>query len=261
MDRWSSFSRFGSRKLPTFHRCLQVWRQLTPARAQRAMPAPVWEGIAGQLTLLNQPHLAALILILLVTYIRPSELLALRTKDLVSPLATSPMLVGRDRSFQTGVRDGSVLMDQPWQWVNKLLLRLQVRDSGKKTEISCSIKIVQDCKQGFGTQRHDHVPHTSQWIQHRSGAGFRNFARSAINEVCGELSAVSQNTTIAADYHSLRPTPRNKLETLARRALPRNCWLGDCESSAYKRVSWQKRRIIWDCVSMCSTRSFDISMT
>ena len=42
--------------------------------------------------------------------------------------ATSPMLVGRDRSFRkvvftkTGVRDGLVLRDQRWfQWVNKLL--------------------------------------------------------------------------------------------------------------------------------------------
>ena len=46
MDRWPSFSRFGSRKLPRFHRCLQGWPQLTPARTRRAMPAQIWEGIA-----------------------------------------------------------------------------------------------------------------------------------------------------------------------------------------------------------------------
>ena len=39
MDLWSSFSRFG---VPTFHRRLEGWRQLTPVRT----PAPVWEGIA-----------------------------------------------------------------------------------------------------------------------------------------------------------------------------------------------------------------------
>ena len=43
---------------------------------ERVMPAPVWEGVAAQHTLLNQPHMAAVILILLVTYMRPSELLA-----------------------------------------------------------------------------------------------------------------------------------------------------------------------------------------
>ena len=42
------------------------------------MPAPVWEGIAAQLTLLNQPLMAAFILISLVTYMRPSELVVLR---------------------------------------------------------------------------------------------------------------------------------------------------------------------------------------
>ena len=86
MDRWLSFSCFGSRKLPRFHRCLSGWRQLTPARSRRAMPAPVWEGIAVQLTFLNQPLRAAFILISLVTYMRPSELLALRNKDRVPPL-------------------------------------------------------------------------------------------------------------------------------------------------------------------------------
>ena len=52
-----------------------------------AMPAPVWEGIAAHLTLLNHLCLAAFILILLVTYIRPSELPALREKDIAPPLA------------------------------------------------------------------------------------------------------------------------------------------------------------------------------
>ena len=115
MDRLSVIQPlWSSRKLPTFHRCFQVWRQLTPARARRAMPAPVWEGIAGQLTLLNQPHLAALILILLVTYIRPSELLALRTKDLVSPLVPLlPCLVGRDHCF----RNCSAYQDRGPRWV------------------------------------------------------------------------------------------------------------------------------------------------
>ena len=80
------FSRFGSRKLPRFHRCLQGWRQLT-ARTRRAMPAPVWEGIGTQLTLVNQLLMTAFILISLVTYMRPSELLQLRKNDLVPPLA------------------------------------------------------------------------------------------------------------------------------------------------------------------------------
>ena len=78
VDRRPSFSQSWSRNLPRFHRCSKEWRQFTPALTRRAMPAPVWEGIATQLTLLDHPHMAAFILILLVTYMRPSELLALR---------------------------------------------------------------------------------------------------------------------------------------------------------------------------------------
>ena len=90
MDRWLSFSRFGSSKQPKNHRCLTVWRQLTPARTRRAMPALVWKSIAAQLAVLNHPHLAAFIIILLVTNMRPSELLTLRKKDLVPPLVLLP---------------------------------------------------------------------------------------------------------------------------------------------------------------------------
>ena len=39
MDRWPSFSRFGSRKLARCHRCLNGWRSLTPARTRRAIQA------------------------------------------------------------------------------------------------------------------------------------------------------------------------------------------------------------------------------
>ena len=74
MDRWRLFSRFGPRKLPRFHTCSKGWRQLTPERTRRAMPAPVWDSIVAQLTLLHQSHMAAFILILLVTYMHPLEL-------------------------------------------------------------------------------------------------------------------------------------------------------------------------------------------
>ena len=45
------------------HRCSKELRQLTLARTQRAMPAPVWEGIATQLALHNHLHRAAFILV------------------------------------------------------------------------------------------------------------------------------------------------------------------------------------------------------
>ena len=101
------------------------------------MPAPVCKGIATQLTLFNQPLVAAFILILLVTYLRPSELLGIE-KEGSCPTAgaASSLLVGRDRSFRNwsvyqdrGPRWGRVLVDQRWlQWVSKLLPQLKAGD-------------------------------------------------------------------------------------------------------------------------------------
>ena len=87
--------------LPNLHRCLK-WegRQLTQARTGQAMQVPVWRGSAGRLTLLEHPRMAVFILILLVTYIRQSELLTLRKKGLVPPLVPLLKLVGRDLSFR-----------------------------------------------------------------------------------------------------------------------------------------------------------------
>ena len=79
VDRWPSFSRFGSSKL------------------QR-----------------NHPHVAVFTLILRVKYMRPSELLELKKKDLVPSLVPPlSMLVGRDRSS----RNGSVYQDWNPRWV------------------------------------------------------------------------------------------------------------------------------------------------
>ena len=55
------------------------------------MRAPVWEGLAAHFTLLKHLQLSAFILILLVTYLRPSELLALKEKVLVAQLV--PLLL------------------------------------------------------------------------------------------------------------------------------------------------------------------------
>ena len=100
------------------------------------MSAPVWERIAAHLT--SHLHMAVFILILLVAYIRPSELLAFKTKDLVPPLVPlfpcwSVVIAASKNgvSTKTGVRDGSVFMDQhQLQQVDKLLTMCQTRHSG-----------------------------------------------------------------------------------------------------------------------------------
>ena len=76
------------------------------------MPASVREGLAAQLILPNHLHLSQ---------VRPSELLALRKKGLVSPLVRlAPWCSVVIAVFEIGVptktavRDGSVFMDQRW---------------------------------------------------------------------------------------------------------------------------------------------------
>ena len=83
------------------------------------MPAPVWEGIASLLTPLKHLHAAVYILTLPVTYMRPLELLPSRKKDFVPPLVPlvpcwSIVIAASEAgvSTKTGIRDGSVSMDQ-----------------------------------------------------------------------------------------------------------------------------------------------------
>ena len=92
MDRWLSFSRFGSNRLPK-----------------------------------SSPHLPAFLLILRVTYMRPSELLDMNTVG-SCPVACATsshdvrslsQLGKREGRARTDVRDGSVLMHQCcFQWVD-----------------------------------------------------------------------------------------------------------------------------------------------
>ena len=185
-----SFSRFGSMKFSRFHRCLRRRRQLTPPRSRRATRAPVWERMQTQLTLFNHPHMVAFILILLMTFMRPSELLALRKKrSCPTACATSPMLVDRDRSF----RNWSVQQNWNPRWV---------------------------CSHGPASpQVPGHVPNASKWSRHRSGARFRNIARSAETrsvEGLQQCQMIRQKQSFGGSLPlSPAPTPKQAANTRA----------------------------------------------
>ena len=144
---------------------------------RRAMPAPT------QLTLLNHPQMAAFILFLLVIYMRSSEFLSLRNKDLVPPLLPcwSIVIAAGENGVSTktgGVRDRSVLMDQCWlQWLNKLLPALKAVRPEEKIW-TFDRKTATDILGRSGMT----VCQTRQWSQHRPGAGFQYSATSARNE-------------------------------------------------------------------------------
>ena len=120
--------------------------------------------------------------------------------------ATCPVLVECDRAAyetvvftKTGVRGGSVLMDLSWfQWSQRALAPAKDRKSGRdhlEFRLPCRSKMVQDCNRRFGTHRFDHVPNTSQWSWHRSGAGIQHSARSAKHQVGGTTLSLARSET------------------------------------------------------------------
>ena len=179
-----------------FRASTDVWRQLTLARTRRDVYVSVHPHFAGNV------HAS----------VRASGIE--KERSCRTACATSPMLVGRDRSF----RNWSAYQDRNQRWVSlhesalaSMGQQALARTQGRKNlecRLPCSNKHVQDCNRHFGTQRHDHVPDASQWSQHRSGARFQNSARS---EVSGERSAsvtrYDRSSRLAADSHSHAPAP------------------------------------------------------
>ena len=199
-----------------------VWRKLTLARTKGATTTPVWRSIATQLTLLNHPRVAVFILMLRVTYMRPSELLALKKKDLVPPLV--PLLpcwlvviAASETGVSTSTRvlDGSVPHKSTLAFMGQqALVPAEVWKFGEadpEFPLPCS-KIVQGGNRRFGT-RHDHVAHTSQWSQHRV-QGFKKLCKRCQKpEQCRARSAMSQDTTSAVAWLPTATLSRAHSET------------------------------------------------
>ena len=171
-----------TRKLPRFHQCLKGFRQFTPARTRRAMPASVWEGIATQLAHINHPHMAAFILILLVKLhasVRASGIE--KERSCPTACATSSVWVDRDPKLPESAMGRSLWISNGFSGSTSSRPHSK-RETWKKISefrLPCSSKNIQECNRRFGTQRHDDVPNAPQWSQHRSGARFQNFAISA----------------------------------------------------------------------------------
>ena len=185
---------------------------------------------------------AAFIIILLVTHVRPSELQGLRKKELVPPLA--PLLpcwsivIARFRT-KTGIRDGSVLTDQRWlQWINKLLPAFKaanLKEQDWNFDHPAAAKLSETATDASG------LNDMTMYQTRHSGASIGQW--KAFNSV----TRYDKSSRLAADYHSLPRTLRNKLETLAPRA-----WVS---------LTWQLqvRRLKNTCLdNLCLTCSVDL---
>jgi len=79
------FGRHGNRKLPRTRRCLRGWRRKIPPRSRRPLAWPIWCGIIWELIRDHHWLMAVYVLMMVVTYMRPSEPLVLLKEDLLPP--------------------------------------------------------------------------------------------------------------------------------------------------------------------------------
>ena len=246
-------------------------------KARRSMLAPGWERIAAQLTLLKHLHMAVFILIIPVTYIRPSEPLALRKKNLIAPLV--PLLprwsVGIAASetgvfTKTGVRDGSVLIDQRWvQWVTKLLHWLKAGNLEEKIgnfEDPAAAKKFKPATDALG------LSGLTMYQTRHNGASFRTLPEVQRRVPWKAFSSVTKAVVWRPTTTLSRPAPRQSGNTRATcrgtvdkataRLAARKCMTGRCMLDAFGGSGFlTKATIIWVCVAMCSTRNLVPGMT
>ena len=158
MDRWPSFSRFGSSKLSR-----------------------------------NHAHVAVFTFILRETYTRPSEL---KKKDLVPSLVPllpcwSVVIAAYETGVftKTGVLDGSIVMDQRWfQRTNQVLPALKAGNPEEKIWNFDYPAAATLFKTATNALKFSGLTMYQTQSQHRSGAGFWHSARSPKTNSVSPLS-------------------------------------------------------------------------
>ena len=133
MDKLPEFSKGGNRSLPRAWKCVKGWRRLTPGRSRRAWPWALWAGMATHLVSAGELSAAVLLLTLVSTYARPSEIFALRRADLHAPVTgisrSWSMRLRAEELLQpskVGVFDDTIALDSPeLAWLTPVLQELK----------------------------------------------------------------------------------------------------------------------------------------
>ncbi|CAE8588770.1 unnamed protein product [Polarella glacialis] len=126
------FSKFGKRKLPRSHRALKGWRKLAPPRSRKPSPFQVVAAHAVRLAARGKHHMALWVLVGFIAYLRPSENMKLKKRDLVKPRQGVTqfwglLLCSSDSHLQSknGASDESVMMDnKSIEWIGDALAAL-----------------------------------------------------------------------------------------------------------------------------------------
>lgn len=138
MHLMPEFSRCGSAKVPRAWRALKGWRLFSPVKTRKPVPWPVWTALAWRLVEAGRLRAAVFVLLLVSTYLRPSELLGARAEDLNAPAASVvqhwSLLVAPERRMtptKTGIFSDSVLLDAPYtSFLEPMIARLANQPKG-----------------------------------------------------------------------------------------------------------------------------------
>ena len=210
-----------TRKLPRCHRCLKGFRQFTPARTRRAMPASVWEGIATQLAHLNHPQMAAFILILLVKLhasVRASGIE--KERSCPTACATSPVLVDRDPKLPESAMGRSLWISNGFSGSTSSRPHSK-RETWKKIwnfDYPAAAKIFMSATDALGLNG------MTMYQTRHSGAsidrvrGFRSLQEVQKRGQWKAFSSVTrydESSRLATDYHCLPRTPKQVGNTRA----------------------------------------------
>ena len=119
--QFPEFGKRGRRLLPRVTRTLKGWHRHCPARSRTPLPWIVVAMICTEMMRLDEPAMAFWVLLGFFAYLRPSEIMHLRQKDLVPPVAgvsrhwaivVAPSEAGA-RTTKVGEQDDSVMWDSP----------------------------------------------------------------------------------------------------------------------------------------------------
>ena len=134
------FGKFGSRKLPRFHRALKGWRRRTPARSRAPHTFSMWCSMAWELCARGHFLMALYILWCVCLYMRPSEPLGILRGDLQKPVLNVSrrwqlLLFPEERSDRSKTFAANDSIAMHCQWATWLPLTAEVLADGPKDEV------------------------------------------------------------------------------------------------------------------------------
>ena len=133
------YGKLGGQKLARSWRALKGWSKRAPTRPRRPLPRMIWSGVCWEMVRNKKPLMAIHVLMMVVTYWRPGELLQSMREDLIRPMHGVPSdwsllfhPVQRGMPSKTQSYDDTIdLKNQIYPWITKVAAVLA---AGRRSE-------------------------------------------------------------------------------------------------------------------------------